>query len=119
MVVLGGCGVAQQTEVAQAVRKAERTVRRDEERDAVAGMVGLGRAEGWCRGRRRVSGKRVRVIERLKSQGLSNRAIAQRLGVSEMAIRKLVGPSKGEEAGERALVTTACSGRPESMPGPT
>jgi hypothetical protein len=32
----------------------------------------------------------------LKSQGMSNRAIAHRLGVNEKAIRKLVGPSKPE-----------------------
>ena len=50
--------------------------------------------KGWRRGRRRISGKRLRSIEMLKSQGMSNRAIAHRLGVSEKAIRKLVGPSK-------------------------
>jgi len=78
-----------------------------------AGMVGLGRAEGWRRGRRRVSGKRLRVIEGLKSQGLSNRPIAQRLRVSGMAIRMLVGPSKCEQAGELALGTTTCGASPE------
>ena len=109
MVMLVDSGFAQQTEVAQAFGKSERTVRRHQERYAQAGMVGLGRTEGWRRGRRRVSGKRLRVIERLKSQGLSNRAIAQRLGVSEMAIRKLVGPSKCEKVEELALVTMACS----------
>jgi hypothetical protein len=39
----------------------------------------------------------------LKSQGMSNRAIAHRLGVSEMAIRKLVGPSKPAESAQLAL----------------
>ena len=48
----------------------------------------------------------MRVIEKLKSHGLSNRVIAQRLGVSEMAIRKLVGPSKCEEVGQLALGLT-------------
>ena len=38
----------------------------------------------------------------LKSQGLSNRAIAHRLGVSEEAIRKLVGPSKPAESADCA-----------------
>src|SRR5216684_5471446 len=113
MVMLVDSGFAQQSEVAQAFGKSERTVRRHQERYLQAGMVGLGRAEGWRRGRRRISGKRLRVIERLKSQGLSNRAIAQRLGVSEMAIRKLVGASKCEEAGELALGTTTCSASPE------
>jgi transposase len=57
-------------------------------------MAGLGRAAGWRRGRRRISSKRLRSIEVLKSQGMSNRAIAHRLGVSEKAIRKLVGACK-------------------------
>ena len=114
MVMLVESGFAQQTEVAQAFGKSERTVRRHQERYARAGMVGLGRPEGWRPGRRRVSGKRLHLIERLKSQGLSNRTIAQRLGVSEMAIRKLVGPSKCEEVGQLALVPT--SGAPLSKP---
>ncbi len=57
-------------------------------------MAGLGRAAGWRRGRRRISSKRLRSIEMLKGQAMSNRAIAHRLGVSEKAIRKLVGASK-------------------------
>ena len=46
---------------------------------------------------------RMRSIEMLKSQGMSNRAIAHRLGVSETAIRKLVGPSKPAESAQLAL----------------
>jgi hypothetical protein len=46
----------------------------------------------------------LRSIEVLKSQGLSNRAVAHRLGVSEKAIRKLVGPSK--PAGNEQLAFT-------------
>src|SRR2546422_8042307 len=38
-------------------------------RSVQAGMVGLGRPEGWHRGRRRIAGKRLRIIERLKSEG--------------------------------------------------
>jgi transposase len=117
MVMLVESGFAQQTEVAQAFGKSERTVRRHQERYAHAGMVGLGRPEGWRPGRRRVSGKRLRLIEKLKSQGVSNRAIAQRLGVSEMAIRKLVGPSKCEEVEQVAWVPTfnAPLGEPSSI----
>ena len=103
MVLLVDSGFAQQTEVGRAFGKSERTVRRQQERYAQAGMVGLGREVGWRRGRRRISGKRLRSIEILKSQGLSNRAIAQRLGVNEKAIRKLVGPSKGAEVEQLAL----------------
>ena len=68
--------------------------------------------EGWRRGRRRISGKRLRSIEILKSQGMSNRAIAHRLGVSEKAIRKLVGPSKPAESAQLAFAgMTTAAGR--------
>jgi transposase len=107
MVLLVESGFAQQTEVARAFSVAERTVRRYQERYAQDGMVGLGREAGWRPGRRRVSGKRLRHVETLQAQGLSNRAIAQRLGVTEKAIRKLVGPSKREAVEQLALVTPA------------
>jgi transposase len=96
MVFLVNSGFAQQTEVARAFAVSVRTIRRYQERYADGGMAALGREEGWRRGRRRISGKRLRSIEVLKSQGMSNRAIAHRLGVNEKAIRKLVGPSKPE-----------------------
>ena len=107
MVMLVDAGFAQQNEVARAFGRSERTVRRHQERYAEAGTAGLGRPQGWRRGRRRISGKRLRLIERLKSQGLSNLAIAQRLGVNEKAIRKLVGPSRGEGLEQLPLVTRA------------
>ena len=94
MVFLVESGFAQQTDVARAFARSVRTVRRYQRRYAQGGMAALDREEGWRRGRRRISGKRLRSIEMLKSQGMSNRAIAHRLGVSEKAIRKLVGPSK-------------------------
>ena len=94
MVFLVEQGFARQTEVARGFARSVRTVRRHQRRYAEGGMAALGRDEGWRRGRRRIAGKRLRSIEMLKSQGMSNRAIAHRLGVSEMAIRKLVGPSK-------------------------
>jgi transposase len=97
MVFLVEQGFAQQTEVARAFARSVRTVRRYQTRYAEGGMAALGREDGWRRGRRRISGKRLRTIEMLRSQGMSNRAIAHRLGVSEMAIRKLVGPSKPAE----------------------
>src|SRR3954452_16538471 len=94
MVFLGESGFAPQTDVARAFGRSVRTVRRHQRRYAQGGMVALGREEGWRPGRRRVPAKRLRSIEVLKSQGMSNRAVAHRLGVSEKAIRKLVGPSK-------------------------
>ena len=109
MVFLVESGFAQQTDVARAFERSVRTIRRYQESYAHGGMAALGREEGWRRGRRRISGKRLRGIEMLKSQGMSNRAIAQRLGVTEKAIRKLVGPSKPVESAQLALLamTTA------------
>src|SRR5437899_865067 len=118
MVMLVDCGFAQQREVARAFGRADRTIRRHQERYAQGGMVELGRPEGWRRGRRRISGKRLHLIERLKSQGLSNRAIAQRLGVYERAIRKLRGPSKCDEVEQLTLarISNPSASEPPSVP---
>jgi hypothetical protein len=109
MVFLVEQGFAQQTDVARAFGRATRTVRRHQTRYAEGGMAALGRDEGWRRGRRRISGKRLRTIEMLKNEGMSNRTIAHRLGVNEKAIRKLVGPSKRADIAQPtfAAITTA------------
>ena len=113
MVFLVESGFAQQTDVARAFARSVRTVRRYQGRYVQGGMAALGREEGWRRGRRRISGKRLRGIEMLKSQGMSNRAIAHRLGVSEKAIRKLVGPSKSADSAQLAFAgMTAAAGTP-------
>jgi transposase len=113
MVFLVESGFAQQTDVARAFARSVRTVRRHQGRYAQGGMTALGREEGWRRGRRRISGKRLRTIEMLKSQGLGNRAIAHRLGVSEKAIRKLVGASKPAEGAQIAFAgIAAAAGKP-------
>ena len=114
MVFLVEAGFAQQTEVARAFARSVRSLRRYQRRYAQGGMAALGRAEGWRRGRRRIAGKRLRRIEMLKSQGLSNRAIAHRLGVSETAIRKLVGASKPAATAQLALagITSAAATSP-------
>jgi hypothetical protein len=119
MVFLVEAGFAQQTDVARAFARSVRSVRRYQGRYAQGGMAALGRAEGWCRGRRRISGKRLRSIELLKSQGVSNRAIAHRLGVSEKAIRKLIGPSKPAESAQLAFaeITTAAAEKPPTTAG--
>jgi Winged helix-turn helix len=77
MVLLVESGFAQQTEVARAFGISERTVRRYQQRYTQQGMVGLGHTEGWRRGRRRVTGKRLRSIERLKSEGLGKKRPAR------------------------------------------
>src|SRR5262245_35445244 len=103
MVHLVESGFAQQTDVARAFGRSVRSVRRLQKRYVHGGMDALSREEGWRRGRRRISGKRLRTIEALKNKGMSNRAIAHQLGVSENAIRKLIGPSKPAESAQLAL----------------
>jgi transposase len=121
MVTLVESGFAQQTDVARAFGRSVRTVRRHQTRYAQGGMAALAREAGWRRGRRRISGKRLRTIETLKSQGMSNRAIAHRLGVSEMAIRKLVGPSKPTDIAQPTFagITTATAEKPPATHVPS
>jgi transposase len=119
MVFLVESGFAQQTDVARAFERSVRTVRRYQERYTHGGMAALGNEEGWRRGRRRISGKRLRSIEMLKCQGLSNRAIAHRLGVSENAIRKLVGPSKRESAQLALAAITPAAAKPVTKAVPS
>ena len=118
MVFLVESGFAEQVEVSRAFGRSARSVRRYQGRYAQGGMAALGGTAGWRRGRRRLSGKRLRSIEMLKGQGLSNRAIAHRLGVSEKAIRKLMGPCKPADSGQLALagITTAAAAGAPSVP---
>lgn len=104
MVFLVDAGYATQQEVAAAFGCAERTVRRDQQRYHDGGMAALCTRSGWRPGRRRVPTKRVRIVERLKAQGLSNREIARRLGVTENAIRKLIGAAE-PPAAQQPLLT--------------
>ena len=119
MVFLVESGFAQQTDVARAFARSVRTVRRCQRRYARGGMAALGCEAGWRRGRRRISGKRLRSIEMLKSEGISNRAIAHRLGVSEKAIRKLVGASKPTDMAQLEFtgITTATARKPSVLDG--
>jgi len=103
MVFLVESGFALQTDVVRAFGCSVRTVRRNQRRYARGGMAALGHEAGWRRGRRRISAKRLRRIQQMKSQGMSNRAIAHKLGVTEKAIRKQVGPSRGAASGQLAL----------------
>lgn len=125
MVFLVDAGFAQQHEVARAFHCSVRTVRRHQRRYGQGGMAALAARSGWRPGRRRVATKRIRVVEQLKAQGMSNREIARRLGVTENAIRKLVGPSQeGKQetfplvVAEAAAGTTATSGSSATATSP-
>lgn len=130
MVFLVDSGFARQQEVARAFGCSVRTVRRHQRRYAEGGMTALATRSGWRPTRRRVGSKRLRVVERLKAQGVSNREIARRLGVTENAIRKLVGPSReGKQevlplvmlqASAPTTATTSCVAEQSAIPaGPS
>jgi transposase len=88
MVSLVEQGWADQNDVARAFHCSVRTVRRHQRRFEDGGMAALGLGRGFPQGRSRVQPSRTQLIERLKSQGQSNRQIARPVGVSETAIRK-------------------------------
>ena len=94
MVLLVDAGYATQKEVAAAFGCSERTLRRHQERYHDGGMAALATRSGWRAGRRRVPAKRLRIIEGLHTEGMSNREIARRMGITEKAVRKQVGPSE-------------------------
>ena len=93
MVLLADCGYATQCEIARAFGCTERTVRRHQKRYEDGGMTALATKSGWRSGRRRIAGRRLRTIARLRAAGLNNCEIARRLGVTENAVRKQVGSS--------------------------
>jgi transposase len=88
MVNLVEQGYAEQVAVARAFGCTARTIRRYQDRFERSGLAGLGRGAGYPRGRARLRTSRARGLLQLKAQGVSNRVIAQRQGVSEKAIRK-------------------------------
>jgi transposase len=94
MVSLIESGFAKQKEVAKSFGCATRTLRRHQKRYAEGGMAALATRPGWRPGRRRIASARLHLIAKLEAQGLSNCEIARRLGVTEKAIRKQVGPKK-------------------------
>lgn len=87
MVSLVEQGWADQTDVARAFGCSPRTVRRCQRRFDEGGLARLGRAGGYPQGRPR-GPSRDRMVGTLKAAGLSNRAIAHRLGIDEKAVRK-------------------------------
>src|SRR5881409_2189242 len=90
MVSLVEQGWADQNDAARAFGCAARTVRRHQRRFEAGGLTALGRGSGYPRGRARLKSSRTRLVGRLKAEGVSNREIAHRIGVSEKAVRKLL-----------------------------
>ena len=90
MVSLVEQGWASQNEVARAFGCSTRSVRRYQCRLDSGGLPALGRPRGYPSKRPRVSHARERLVGRLKAQGMANKEIARRLGVTPKAIRKLL-----------------------------
>src|SRR5437870_3267667 len=90
MVNLVEQGWATQQDVARAFHCSARTIRRDQRRFEDGGLAALGHLGGYPKGQQRLSAARSGWIDRLKAEGHSNREIARRAGVSEMAIRKVL-----------------------------
>jgi transposase len=90
MVSLVEQGWASQNEVARAFDCSTRSVRRYQCRFDTGGLPALGRRRGYPSKRPRVSRTRERLLGRLKAQGVANKEIARRLGVTPKAIRKLL-----------------------------
>ena len=83
-------GWATQLEVATAFGLTTRTVRRYQERIARGGLAAFGRRGGYPAGRPRQRASRTKLIQRLKAEGMSNRGIAARAGITEKAVRKVL-----------------------------
>lgn len=83
-------GWASQKEVARAFGCSTRSVRRYQCRLDAGGLPALGRSRGYPARRPRVCSARERLIRRLKAQGVANREIARKLGVTPKAIRKIL-----------------------------
>ena len=84
-------GWADQVDVASAFRRSTRSLRRYQRRFEEGGLAALGRpggSGGYPTGRARLGRARGRLVGRLRAEGKSLREIAERVGVSEKAIRK-------------------------------
>ena len=90
MVMLVEGGWADQNDVARALGYSARTLRRNQRRYTDGGLAALGSSAGYPQGRRRLAGRRLRTVRRLKERGVPNREVARRLGVSETAVRKFL-----------------------------
>ena len=90
MVSLVQQGWADQKEIARSFGYSVRSLRRHQRRFEAGGLAALGQARGYPARRPRLPRSREQLVRRLKGQGLGNREIARRLGVTPKAIRKLL-----------------------------
>jgi hypothetical protein len=132
MVQLVTPGWADQSEVAHAFGRSERSVRRYQRRLESGGLVTLGRPGGYPAGRPRLDRSRDRRVNALRAQGKSHRQIATAVGVSEKAIRKqlrrlgwpaaepaqIEQPSPGPAADPNLSGPPLPAGEPAESPGP-
>ncbi|MBM3668264.1 MAG: helix-turn-helix domain-containing protein [Actinobacteria bacterium] len=81
-------GHAEQVEVARAFGVSTRTVRRYQERFDAGGLAALGRPGGYPKGRPRPPRSRAVKVSQFKGEGVPNREIGRRLGITEKAVRK-------------------------------
>src|SRR3990172_575623 len=109
MVCLVEQGWVDQNDVANALGHTARTLRRYQRRFEEGGLPALGRSGGYTRGRARPPASRLRRLQQFKLQGLSNCQIAQRLGVTEAAIRKQL----------KRLGCKSATGAPPQLPFPS
>src|SRR6266581_5389924 len=104
LVSLYESGYADQNDLARSFGYSTRTLRRFQERLHSRGLSALVRPEGRpADGSLPKPTPRDRTILRLKAQGISNRGIAGRLGLSEMMIRKILRRLGWQPAPEAAL----------------
>lgn len=109
-------GWASQQQVADAFECSPRTGRRDQRRFEHGGLAALGHGRGYPQGQWRLAADRSRWLHRLKTEGHSNREIARRAGVSERAIRKVLGRLKWKPAPAQSdliPVETAATANPK------
>jgi transposase len=97
MISLVEQGWADQNDVARAFGYSVRTLRRQQQRFDEGGLAALGRKGGYPPGRARLAIGRVKRVQHLRSAGKSYREIAQLMGVSAKAIRKLLRRSGWKE----------------------
>ena len=88
MVTLVETGVAKAKEVSEAFSVHRATIFRCQKKVAEGGIGSLADEKRGPRGGKKIKGELEKVVKRLKSKGLSNAAIAQRLGLSQTGVQK-------------------------------